>query len=277
MDRPIRVLLSWLDHNEAVAFQLGHLPQPEDDIRPMEQRWEEHKANLASRAALTTRESPILPIPTAFEELARNFRNRPDVQTIFTGLDWTPAYANLTKVLSFQKIVVLEGIDERISAVSVNDPASLFAFCLPEPATPTPMSAALDQDQKGMTFSSLNPNLRVSQLALQGNYVGFQVILSPSFLQVVEYRDRWFIRDGYHRTYALLRAGREEVPCILVRARNFQETGANAPGFFSYEILYGEGPPYVKDFLDNSVSVQASQRAMRKVVRLRAEEFNVEI
>lgn len=124
---------------------------------------------------------------------------------------------------------------------------------------------------------SLNPNLRVSQIVLQGNHIGFQVVLSPSFLQIVEYRDRWFIRDGYHRTYALLRAGREEVPCILVRARTFPETGANAPAFFSYEILYGERPPHVRDFLDDSVSVQASQRAMRRVVRLKAEEFNVEI
>jgi len=260
------------------VLQLGHLPNPQDDVGPLEQRWRQQQADLAQRAPFPDGTSPIEVTPPAIAPLAHAFENRPDIQTAFGDFVWTVSYVNLSTVLSFQKIVVLEGIDERVAGVRLDDPASLFAFCLPGPGTPVAMTATLDLDQRGVTFSSLNPNLRVGQIDLQGGgRIAFQVALGPSFLQIVEYRNRWFIRDGYHRAYALLRAGQTEVPCILIRARNFAETGAGAPVFFRYEVLYADRPPYVKDFLDDAVSVTAAQRATRKVVRFKAEEFNVEI
>ena len=97
------------------------------------------------------------------------------------------------------------------------------------------------------------------------------------FVQIAEYNDRWFVRDGYHRTYGLLCRGVYEIPCIFIRARTFQELGAAAPGFLPYEILFGERPPLLTDFLDDSVSVSTNQKAMRKVVRIAAEEFMVEL
>src|SRR3989442_692484 len=259
MDRPIRTLLPWLDHDEALAVQLGHLPQPQDNVGPLEQRWREQQNNLAQRAPFLGGASPLVNPPPAIAPLAHAFGNRPDIQAGFGGLDWDVSYVNLSTVLSFQKNVMLEGIDDRLAGVQLDDPASLFAFCLPGPGAPIAIAATLDLDKMGATFSSLNPNLRASQIGQQGDRIGFQVVLGPSYFQIVEYRDRWFIRDGYHRAYALLRAGQEEVPGIHIPARNFTETGAEAPGFFTYEILYGDRPPHVRDFLDDTASVTAQQ------------------
>jgi hypothetical protein len=67
------------------------------------------------------------------------------------------------------------------------------------------------------------------------------------------------------------------VPCVFVKARNFQELGAAAPGFLPYEVLFSDRPPFLTDFLDDTFSVLVNQKAMRKVVRISAEEFLVEV
>jgi len=113
-----------------------------------------------------------------------------------------------------------------------------------------------DPDAKGITLSSLNPNLRVIGHVVQKTEVnqgaggvmsatalGFLVKLGASFVQAVEYNGRWFVRDGYHRCYGLLANGITRIPCMLIHAVNFAQTGAEQPGFFSYEILFGDRPP----------------------------------
>lgn len=113
--------------------------------------------------------------------------------------------------------------------------------------------------------------------ARKEKFVGYSINFGARFLQVAEYNGRWFIRDGYHRTFGLLRRGISRVPCVFIRARTFQELGAANASFFSYEVLFGERPPFLRDFLDDTVAVSTNQRAHRKVVRISAEEFLVDV
>lgn len=61
-----------------------------------------------------------------------------------------------------------------------------------------------------------------------------------------------------------------------IDAQAFEEVGAQLPGAFSYEILYGDRPPRLTDFWDNAVARDVRQPAVRKVVRVRGEEFVVQ-
>jgi hypothetical protein len=71
--------------------------------------------------------------------------------------------------------------------------------------------------------------------------------------------------------------GFERIPCIFIIARSFEELGAATPGFFPYETLFSDHPPFLRDFLDEAVSISAKQTAIRKVIRISAEEFVVAI
>jgi hypothetical protein len=198
---------------------------------------------------------------------------------------------NLREVLSFQKSVVEEQAIERANAVATNDLQSLFEFCLPAVSEAVKLPGALDHNQKGVTFTSLNPNLRVgNHLVLdidvpagvgvpgrKEKFLGYSISFGTQFIQVADYNGRCFVRDGYHRTYGLLRRGIDCVPCVFIKARSFEELGAAPTGFFPYETLFGERPPFLTDFLDDAVSISAKQPALRKVVRISAEEFLIAI
>jgi hypothetical protein len=291
MNRQIRLLLPWLEDNEAIASLLGRLPNVGEDVAGHKVVLNASRVALRARAPYALQTPTLLDFPPELQDAAAQFCGRPEIIAAMQGLDWKIGIADLNQVLSFQKIVAEDHAVERATSADLSDPSNLFSFCLPTNGLQAILSGSMDHDQKAITLSSLNPNLRVGgQLAIdmevpavpgsQGKkekVVGFAINFGANFVQIAEYNGRWFVRDGYHRTYGLLRQGIQHAPCVFVKARSFQELGAAAPGFLPYEVLFNDRPPFLTDFLDDTFSVLINQKAMRKVVRISAEEFLVEI
>jgi hypothetical protein len=76
------------------------------------------------------------------------------------------------------------------------------------------------------------------------------------YMEVAYYRGRWFLRDGYHRSFRLLNQSVYLVPCIVVYAESLAEMGAVGTRFFSLDALFSEHPPMVTDFLDEEITVR---------------------
>ncbi len=289
MEQQIRALLAWLPEQEDIVTIRGHIPGPTEDTNPQKEIWRNARRAVDERGVYVGEAPQLDPIPAQMQARADAFRLRADVNGALQGLDWTLGVANLNSVLSFQKFVVQEHATDRANAVVTNDPESLFSFCLPDQAEDTHLPGAIDQDQKAITFSSLNPNLRigghaavevelptvVGQPPTKRQLIGFFITFGASFLQIAEYNGRWFVRDGYHRCYGLLRRGIDRVPCVFIRARSFEELVPQQAGFFPFEVLFGNKPPMLKDFLDDAVSRSVGRMATRKVVRVLAQDFLV--
>jgi hypothetical protein len=280
--RPARALIGWMADAEATAALLGRAPIPTDDLEPY---------RLAAEAA---RSAVAGMPPRPFNEVVIDDSNprlsavlaRPEVVASFPGLRWRPATVDLRRILSFQKLIHVDGLDDRLSGCETPD--GLMELCIPTQQPAPPSGAFNDLDQKGFTISSFNPNLRIAggQLSLADvapapgmpavrmQAVTILVHTGTSYLQVVEYRGRSFIRDGYHRAAGLLRRGIYEVPCIYIKADAFEQVGM-VPGAFTYEVLFGERPPFLSDFWSDHVASDVTQPAVRKVVRIRGEEFVV--
>ena len=71
------------------------------------------------------------------------------------------------------------------------------------------------------------------------------------YIEVASYRERWFLRDGYHRSFRLLRRGINLVPAVVLDAKTLAEMGAAGSQFFAQGILFSRRPPMVTDFLDD--------------------------
>ena len=102
---------------------------------------------------------------------------------------------------------------------------------------------------------------------------GYFAIYGGPWMQVARLQSRWFLRDGYHRAYTLLKRGIERVPCVVVSAGALTDLGFVRPGFVAPEVLVGDRPPRVGDFINSEFAIDGSIVPVRKVVRIRAEEF----
>jgi len=277
----MRFLLAWCDRDEAVQIQLGsRVPNQGEDTSSQVQSWTIARERLQARPAYNLPTPTLEPLPEELRARGEALLQRPDVTGAFAGYNLSVGMANLHNVLSFQKNILADGV-ERVSTVDLGDPQALFSACLPDAAEPIQMSGLLDNDGKAFSISSTNPNLRImgSQLAnINGQpFYGFAIGFGLPFVQVVEYQGRWFIRDGYHRTFGLLRKGAERIPCLFIRAHDAQQFGGTAPLHIRGETLFGAHPPFLKDFLDDEVSASAVRPLTGKVLRIAASEFNIHL
>lgn len=284
--RPLRVLTAWLSEQEAMLHLLGRPPMPQEDLTVVSQKISACKASLAARPVFVPK-NPVIDVGD--DPMLQAMKERPEIRAAFTGLAWYPAMVNLHKVIAFQKIISVEGLEARVVSAH-RGKEQLLELCLPTNQPLPPSAALVDPDGKGFTVSSHNPNLRITGgqgeaevspgpglPTVRMQALMFFVSLGASYMQVAHYKGRYLIRDGYHRGAGLLREGIDVVPCILIDAKNFDEVVVGQPqAFLPYEVLFGDRPPQLADFWDDDVAHTLLRPAVRKVVRARGDEFVVQ-
>ena len=85
------------------------------------------------------------------------------------------------------------------------------------------------------------------------------------YMEIASYRGRWFLRDGYHRSFRILKRGISLVPAVVVYAETLAQLGAIGSQFFAEEILFSRSPPLLADFLDDQM-VLRYLRPQREIV-----------
>src|SRR5262249_48917233 len=153
---------------------------------------------------------------------------------------WDVGVVDLRKVLSFQWSVILDRVDERLGGVNQENWNELFSVCLPIPTPVDRFRFLTYPEDRAFTISSTNPNLRLlapvsgdATVAPNPNALprtvpmfGFGIDFGAPFVQIMDFHGRWFVRDGYHRCYGLLKRGVFRIPCVFIRTSEFRETGA---------------------------------------------------
>ena len=263
-----RWLLAWLDDNEAIPLVLGHPLLPTDDLASVRGRIDNVRKARAARQPWQ-QANPVVPGDAS---VLRALAARQNLQTAFAGTSWRPAHVDLRRVLSLQKHMSIAGQAERVAKTPLLD------LCLPTSSQPE-LRCSQDGDGKGMTLSSRDLNLRVAGVGFSEVQVSpgvtrpaVQVFVDVpmSLVTVARFKGRFYLRDGYHRTGGLLRAGMPIVPCVVVDVNSMQEL-APAPTLFSEAVLFDDRPPALTDFWDDSV-VYAGHRPGQRFIRVRGDE-----
>ncbi|WP_213804255.1 hypothetical protein [Granulicella sp. dw_53] len=195
---------------------------------------------------------------------------RSDLLVEMTGLDWSLGVVDLRQLLAFQRRLFFNSTFVQAPAPAARDWPALLAFSF-GPSKPVECDMAHDADTKTFVLRSSNPNLHFR--TTNDAAAPLEVHAGGPFFEVACYRGRWFLRDGYHRAYNLLKAGVFEIPAVIVQARTIEELGATQPWFFSEEVLFSEAPPYVSDFLDDELIFEYDRPPLIKTLRVTLEEI----
>jgi hypothetical protein len=202
-------------------------------------------------------------------------RLRPELHAEMRGLDWSLGVVDLRRLIAFQRRLILD--PEMLAPhmpqqedwpalcdIAFNGRRSLAHCVLP---------SAKFADGYEIQLHSANPDLRVT-LAEQASGESLPLVLSGGspFFEVAEFRGQWFLRDGYHRAFQMLRAGVTRGFAVIVHARTLEELGAVEPFFFCEETLFSARPPRVTDFLEEHLVLTYQRPRMRKKITVRIEE-----
>ena len=89
-------------------------------------------------------------------------------------------------------------------------------------------------------------------------------------MQVVLYRGRYFLKDGHHRSLALLERGISRVPVVLLELSPAEKL--EVEGRFPDKMLLGPHPPVLSDYLRDDVAAACFNRATEKTITIKAAE-----
>jgi len=194
---------------------------------------------------------------------------------------WSFALVEIDKLVCFQKYIDIGYSEETGGNFELGEMQNLMEFCLPLKPPKKPLARSAETGQYAFTISSANLDLRILGMVQQQDPLtkrsifGFPVGWGIPFIQIVRHKNRCYLKNGYHRVYALRRGGITHVPCILIESDDYAQTGAARQGFFGTELLLSEKPPIFAHFLSDELAPELEMHSLIKVVRIKAEEFLV--
>jgi hypothetical protein len=205
----------------------------------------------------------------AIENILAPHALRPDLQAETAGLEWSLGVIDLRFLIAFQRRIAFEPSLPSCSTPKACDWNAHIGVCFPAPKIPS-YDALYESDTRTLVLRSSDPNLGLRR----GDdlYSPLTIHTGSPFFEVAHYEERWFLRDGYHRAYSLLRANIFKVPALVVHARNLKELGATRPWFFKEETLLSATPPRVIDFLDDALVIEYTRPPLIKTIRVTIEE-----
>jgi hypothetical protein len=265
--RPARSLIGWMPAERAERVQHGN----RQDVPVSEEsraRASSARSAVAARPAGLDQTQVISAAPVELAEHINSLRQHPAVAPYFAE-GAVVSLVDLRRVCAVQPNVFIDHSAERVRDVDSEDIRSVGVVWLPIP-TKAELPAQWDESKNVWLFSAPNPNLRfLGHFAgeIQPGMVGFGffVGVSSSFLQVAEFQGRLFLRDGYHRAIGFLQRGINVVPAFTRTLGPLESLGLPA-GMLPQGAYFGDRPPCLPDYLDDSVSVQVQLPAFQKML-----------
>lgn len=99
--------------------------------------------------------------------------------------------------------------------------------------------------------------------------IAFPIIVSPNWIGVAEVGGRYYLTNGYHRTWLLRHRGVTHVPAMVSHFGNLSEAGVG-PGFFSQALITSANPPMFKHFFDEQLAVAMPLKSTLTILQFRA-------
>lgn len=194
---------------------------------------------------------------------------RPDLLAEMTGLNWSLGVIDLRCLIAFQRRL---SFHPQVAARDIPAPGDWSGLLALSFGSAQPVVCELSHDASSHTIMLRSSNANVHFRITNRADAPLGVHAGSPFFEVACFRERWFLRDGYHRAYALLRKGVFEVPAVIVQAKTIEELGATQPWFFPEEVLFSSSPPFVTDFLDSALTLDYDRLPLVKTLRIMMEE-----
>jgi hypothetical protein len=280
--RPARALLGWLADDQ--AFRL--LASGQDNPTPLPD-W--RSAIDAARAAVEARgelpdSSGVLDeAPPELQEHEEMLRAA--WPAVFAE-GWTLRMVDLTRLCAMQPVVYTDYASQRASFIDSDDqdPRALAEITLPIVAA-SPLRTSFDEKRNAWVIVSANRNLRLVgrfTAPVPGAPVGgspegtpgfgFVVTVVPSHMQVVEFENRYYLRDGYHRALGALMTGTTRVPALVARFATVEQLAV--AGGLPQSAYTGARPPLMTDYLSDDVAVTVQLPSAMRMVLVQGMELD---
>jgi len=272
--RRARVLIGWMTPGEAGLLLNGRRAAGRLD-EAQTQRFEAAQRAVSERPEGIDQQGVVQPLSGGLDDYLERFWATEHAKP-FLREGWEVKCVDLRKLCAFQPSVFLDHAERRVGDASAAGLEDLVRTTLPLEADSVP-SVQFDHEQRAWVISSDNPNLDVighfSRPLTGGKGCGFLVAIQPSCMQVIRFKDRYLLKDGYHRALGFLQRGVYSVPALCLDVPGEVDFNPGT-GVLPKAAWLGPRPPLLPDYLSDGVSLEVALPSARRMVVVQAMTLN---
>lgn len=273
--RPARALIGWMTKEEGQLYLAGRQTNKSNNPEFIE-KLTLARNSVQSRGINIDQSNLFDDIPKELNDYLDKFKSI-EAAKAYLNEGWEVRIADLRKVCALQPVVFWDHATERTSSANISNIVSIAEVTLPLSNT-IDLPLQFDPARNTWIITSRNPNLKIVghfSTQMQGlPSCGFAFTISPSFVQVVSYRGRFLLRDGYHRSLGLLTRGVSKVPVLYKEFSEYDDLGLGQ-GMLTPEAYLGKYPPLLSDYILDDVSTEVLLPATQKLIVVQGMEMGL--
>lgn len=272
-------LFGFMESKEALAYLQQQCVFKDTSRRALEAAWMRAKKKLGAPNPEAGKPE-FRDIPPEDEAYCRGIMSHPRFVDTVHGLIWDFRQVKIAPLLAFQLDVAIARADALCASVGASSPVrDLLPICLPQtildiPNEPEDIPNPEGGLPLGVRIRCDDPNLRIlgkgrgPDPIRRVETIGAAFGPSVPYVHVADYKGRCFLRNGYHRAYALLKAGLDFMPCLVTEVSNYREIGIMPNGTFAPRLLNTSDPPTCGHFCEERAT-QVALRPRQRVIEIR--------
>ncbi len=284
MPKPSLSLFGFMDEPQALAYLQKWAILPEQDRAPdgMRRIWREAKMKLGKPFAKPGKPE-IQPLQPRYHPYLDEVTKNPLFDLTIRGFErWGVMLVEINPLLTFQFHISTDETDKFSAMISRNPTVEeMLTVCLPRDITYPDYEAILTAN--GVTIRAQNLGLgHLEHGWFQKFPDGRLLIAGVAFgasplLQVVRINGRCFLRNGFHRAYALAKKGATHIPCLFLETNNFGLVGAVGAGAtFDIGQLIAPVPP-TAGYLTQDRAYPLSLKHFKRIINVLWNQYEVEV
>jgi len=183
------------------------------------------------------------PIPTSHQAYVEELARSPLV-TPFASMKPAFALVEIESLLAYQFHLELPR-SQMLAGSAKPTLDEMFRICLPHHPEAVPYRCVVQTN--GVLVESRSLNLRMlGMLDPKDGAAGIAFGSASPLVQVAQFNGRAYLRNGFHRAYALRKRGATHMPSMLLHPKGVSELGARGNGeTFGLPLLESANPPSV--------------------------------
>lgn len=260
----------------------------EDDLPALLEKW-----RMATRKFLeNTQMTDFLPEGATVEEVPQEFRQKLEeiendglFKKSFSNLPYSFQLVDIERIVAAQRFVNIDYTDALVEELHKGKSvASLIDFSL-KSGSFNPIPSELQLSPNVYSYKSASTDFRFLggypkklteddyKYAINGGMPVSAVILfvgygSPA-INLFQVGKRLILNNGFHRLYALLKAGIHKAPVVVQHITNWNlELPPNLIGLPTQYLVTEKRPSIMRDFMDPELTIELMMKARDKSVQI---------
>lgn len=269
---PVNVLAGFMDDQHFGGFAQEHLSElTKAKQQALFKKVETARTNVSVLTPVNYSDVEIRPLKA---ENYKKIVNNKEFKDIFGRLPYRFVWIKPEKLVALQVFVNSQQEDVPSSE------KELVKYALPENWS-IPSEISFIPPLGPISIVSSSPQLAGLEVKLNGKKG--EVIIKPpthiNLIQIVQYGNRYYLRNGYHRTVGAISAGCKELPALVVDATQPAEVELANLGLAGFSVVHSAGlarPPLVSDFCGNgSIDIPMREKRYGASVSLQISPINI--